>query len=123
LTRRPDQHRGLSPRLARHKKLFQTKLAGTVQDRGSKCSASDRPRQRSPCSAPAPPSLGLAEACLRLSPELMPEETQLRLHWRDLKEPVTLADPYLGYVFAPNHINRIARSHGDFAFTFTNEVS
>jgi lysophospholipase L1-like esterase len=66
-------------------------------------------------------ALGLVEACLRLFPELMPEEAQLWLHWRDMSEPVTLPDPYLGYAFPPNHVDRIARSSGDFAFTFTTD--
>jgi lysophospholipase L1-like esterase len=51
----------------------------------------------------------------------MPEEAQLRLHWQDLSEPVTLGDPYLGHVFAPSHVDRIARPDGDFAFTFTTD--
>jgi lysophospholipase L1-like esterase len=63
-------------------------------------------------------ALGLAEVCLRLFPGLMPEEAQLRLHWRDRSVPITLADPYLGYVFPPNHVDRIVRSNGDFGFTF-----
>jgi lysophospholipase L1-like esterase len=66
-------------------------------------------------------ALGVAEIGLRLFPELMPEEAQLRLHWRSLSEPVALGDPYLGHVFAPSQVNRIARPDGDFAFTFTTD--
>ena len=66
-------------------------------------------------------ALGAAEIGLRLFPGLMPEDAQLRLHWRGLSEPVTLADPYLGYVYPPNHVDRIACPDGDFGFTFTTD--
>jgi lysophospholipase L1-like esterase len=63
----------------------------------------------------------VAEIGLRLFPELMPEDAQLRRHWRDLNQPVTLADPYVGYMYPPNHVGRISRSDDDFAFTFTTD--
>jgi lysophospholipase L1-like esterase len=66
-------------------------------------------------------ALGAAEIGLRLFPQLMPEDAQLRLHWRDMSEPATLADPYLGYVYPPNHTDRIERSNGDFGFSFTTD--
>jgi lysophospholipase L1-like esterase len=66
-------------------------------------------------------ALGMAEIGLRLFPELMPEDAQLRLHWRDLSEPATLADPYLGYLYPPHQVERIARSDDGFAFTFTTD--
>ena len=66
-------------------------------------------------------SLATAEACLRMFPQLMPEEFQLRLHWRDTSEPVSEADPYLGYVFPPNHVDRIERSDGGFAFNYSTD--
>ncbi len=66
-------------------------------------------------------ALGLAEVSLRAFPGLMPEELQLRLHWRETSRPVTLPDPYLGYIYPPNHVARIERPHGDFAFTFTTD--
>jgi lysophospholipase L1-like esterase len=66
-------------------------------------------------------ALGVAEACLRLFPGLMPEAAQLRHHWRDTNDPVSHADPYLGSVFPPNHVERIQRSDGDFGFTYTTD--
>jgi lysophospholipase L1-like esterase len=65
--------------------------------------------------------LGAAEACLRVFPELLPEEAQLRLHWQSVNQPVSRGDPYLGHVFPPNHLGRIERFGGDFAFTFTTD--
>ena len=70
-------------------------------------------------------ALGAAEACLRLFPGLMPEEAQLRLHWRERgwSQPVTLPDPYLGYAYPPNHVAGVrGLAWGDdFAFTFTTD--
>ena len=62
--------------------------------------------------------LGVAEACLRLFPQLLPEEAQLRLHWRSVNEPVSHGDPYLGHVFPPNYEGRFERQGGDFSFTY-----
>jgi hypothetical protein len=62
-----------------------------------------------------------AEACLRLFPELMPEEAQVRLHWQDVGKPISQADPYLGHVFPANQLGRIERSDGNFAFTYTTD--
>ena len=65
---------------------------------------------------------GTAEVTLRLFPGLMPEEAQLRLHWREVGgEVAPKADPYLGYVYPPHEKGRIARSNGDFAFTYTTD--
>jgi lysophospholipase L1-like esterase len=66
-------------------------------------------------------ALGMAEALLRLFPQLMPEEAQLRRHWQETSEPASAADPYLGYVFPANQVDRIARSDGGFAFTYTTD--
>jgi hypothetical protein len=66
-------------------------------------------------------ALGAAEACLRLFPELMPEEAQVRLHWQDVGKPISQADPYLGHVFPANQLGRIERSDGNFAFTYTTD--
>ena len=66
-------------------------------------------------------ALGAAEALLRLFPGLMPEAAQLRIHWQDLSEPVTQADPYLGHVYPANHVDQIERPGGDFAFTYTTD--
>jgi hypothetical protein len=66
-------------------------------------------------------ALGAGEMGLRLFPELMPEEAQLRLHWREMSEPVSLAEPYLGHAFPPNHEGRIERAGGEFSFTYTTD--
>jgi lysophospholipase L1-like esterase len=66
-------------------------------------------------------ALSASEASLRLFPELMPEAAQLRRHWQDLSEPVTQPDPYLGYVFPSNHVDRIERPGGEFGFTYTTD--
>lgn len=66
-------------------------------------------------------ALGAAEACLRLFPELLPEEAQLRLHWRSMNEPASQGDPYLGHVFPPNHEGRFERDGGSFSFTYTTD--
>ena len=67
-------------------------------------------------------ALGIAELSLRLFPELMPAEAQLRLHWRELhQETVSLAHPYLGFVYPPDHEGRFERANGDFAFTYTTD--
>jgi hypothetical protein len=66
-------------------------------------------------------ALGAAEACLRLFPELMPEEAQVRLHWQEIEKPFSKADPYLGHVFPANQLGRIERSDGNFGFTYTTD--
>ena len=48
-------------------------------------------------------ALGVLELMLRLRPSLMPEEAQLRIHWRQMADADTAkseADPYLGPLFA-----------------------
>jgi lysophospholipase L1-like esterase len=67
-------------------------------------------------------ALGAAEASLRVFPQLMPEEVRLRLHWQELgADPVSSADPYLGFVYPPNHEGRLEREDVDFAFTYTTD--
>jgi lysophospholipase L1-like esterase len=67
-------------------------------------------------------ALGVAEASLRVFPELLPEEARLRLHWLEVgEEQVALADPYLGFVYPPNHEGRFERQDGQFAFTYTTD--
>lgn len=67
-------------------------------------------------------ALGAAEASLRVFPQLMPEEARLRLHWREVNlETVSRADPYLGFVYPPNHEGRFEREDGEFAFTYTTD--
>ncbi len=67
-------------------------------------------------------ALGAAEVSLRAFPQLMPEEARLRLHWQELgADPVSSADPYLGFVYPPNYEGRFERDGGDFAFTYTTD--
>jgi lysophospholipase L1-like esterase len=66
-------------------------------------------------------ALGVAEASLRAFPQLMPEEAQLRLHWREVGQEVSRAHPYLGFVYPPNFEGRLERRDGDFAFTYTTD--
>jgi lysophospholipase L1-like esterase len=68
--------------------------------------------------------LGL-EAFLRLFPQVLPEEARLRLHWSAVGEggkdaagqPMTIADPYLGFRYLPNLTGRLTRDDLDFTFT------
>ncbi len=67
-------------------------------------------------------ALGVAEASLRVFPQLMPEEARLRLHWREVnQETASQAHPYLGFVYPPNHEGRFEREDGEFAFTYTTD--
>jgi lysophospholipase L1-like esterase len=66
-------------------------------------------------------ALGIAETCLRLAPQLMPEEFQLRLHWRETRGPVPQGDPYLGYVFPSYYEGRFEDPNGSFAFNFSTD--
>ncbi len=60
----------------------------------------------------------LAEGLLRLSPGVLPESTQLRLHWAQVTGGPTLStgDPYLGFLYPPSHRGEIDR--GDTKFTY-----
>jgi hypothetical protein len=68
--------------------------------------------------------LGL-ETSLRVFPQLLPEEARVRLHWsavggKDANGQVmSVADPYLGFMFRPNFTGRLRR--GDLDFTFTTD--
>jgi lysophospholipase L1-like esterase len=67
-------------------------------------------------------ALGAAEATLRVFPQLMPEESRLRLHWRAVHaEAVSEADPYLGFVYPPNQEGRFEREGGEFGFSYTTD--
>ena len=67
-------------------------------------------------------ALGVAEASLRVFPQLMPEEAKLRLHWREVtEETVSQAHPYLGFVYPPNYEGRLERQDGQFAFTYNTD--
>jgi lysophospholipase L1-like esterase len=66
--------------------------------------------------------LGAAEATLRVFPELMPEEARLRLHWREIQpQTVSLAHPYLGFVYPPNYEGHLAREDGEFGFNYATD--
>jgi lysophospholipase L1-like esterase len=72
--------------------------------------------------ASAAVAVGAAEVSLRTFPQLMPEEARLRLHWQELgADPVSSADPYLGFVYPPNHEGRFERDDSNFAFTYTTD--
>jgi lysophospholipase L1-like esterase len=71
-------------------------------------------------------ALGLCglEAFLRVFPQFLPEEARLRLHWsgvgegKDVHEqPLTVADPYLGFRYRPDLTGRLRRGDLDFSFT------
>jgi lysophospholipase L1-like esterase len=70
-------------------------------------------------------ALGAAEVALRLFPQLMPEEAQLRLHWQEIgqsetAQSMTVSDPRFGFLYQPHFTGRTSR--GDFDYTFhTNE--
>jgi lysophospholipase L1-like esterase len=67
-------------------------------------------------------ALAVAEASLRVFPQLMPEEAQLRLHWREVQpELVSRAHPYLGFIYPPHHEGRFERQDGKFAFTYATD--
>jgi GDSL-like lipase/acylhydrolase family protein len=61
------------------------------------------------------------EGLLRLFPQYLGEEAQLRLHWEALgraktDQSMTVPDPRVGFLYRPNFTGRISR--GDFDFTF-----
>ena len=66
-------------------------------------------------------ALATAEACLRVFPQLMPEEFQLRRHWQDTSGPVPQGNPYLGYVFPSDYEGRVEDHNGSFAFNFSTD--
>jgi hypothetical protein len=50
-------------------------------------------------------ALAICEGVLRLFPQLLPEEAQLRLSWDTEEfEPQTIDDPYLGFRYPPNRV-------------------
>ncbi len=60
----------------------------------------------------------LAEGLLRLSPGILPESTQLRLHWAQVTggPAISTGDPYLGFLYPPSYRGEIDR--GDTRFTY-----
>ncbi|HVL18403.1 MAG TPA: hypothetical protein VM387_10420 [Gemmatimonadales bacterium] len=64
-------------------------------------------------------ALGVLELMLRLRPSLMPEEAQLRIHWRQMADADTAkseADPYLGYLYPPGARSDLVHTNVRFAF-------
>ncbi len=60
----------------------------------------------------------LAEGLLRLSPGILPESTQLRLHWAQVTggPVISTGDPHLGFLYPPSYRGEIDR--GDTRFTY-----
>jgi lysophospholipase L1-like esterase len=63
----------------------------------------------------------LAEGVLHVWPGLLPEESQLRLHWNELTSAPTVseADPYLGFQYPASYRGGIDR--GDTHFTYNTD--
>ena len=64
-------------------------------------------------------ALIVLELLLRLMPSLMPEEAQLRIHWRQMANADTarsLADPYLGFVYPANVRSTLVQTSVNFEF-------
>jgi hypothetical protein len=64
-------------------------------------------------------ALGVLELVLRAVPSLMPEEAQLRIHWRQMARADTAstrADPYLGFVYAPYAQSNLVQTSVRFGF-------
>ncbi len=64
-------------------------------------------------------TLGALELVLRLKPSLMPEEAQLRIHWRQMADADTAKsrpDPYLGYLYPAGAHSNLAQTNVRFAF-------
>ena len=64
-------------------------------------------------------ALGALELVLRLQPSLMPEEAQLRIHWRQMAVDDTAksnADPYLGYLYPAGARSNLEQTNVRFAF-------
>lgn len=64
-------------------------------------------------------ALAVLELVLRAMPSLMPEEAQLRIHWRQMANADTAktrADPYLGFVYPPNAHSSLDQTSVRFSF-------
>ncbi len=64
-------------------------------------------------------ALIVLELLLRAMPSLMPEEAQLRIHWRQMASADTAktqADPYLGFVYPANAHGSLDQTSVRFAF-------
>ena len=59
------------------------------------------------------------EVCLRLVPSVLPEQVQIKIHWRELLGETThsVAHEYCGFTYKPNHTGTMARGE-DFDFTY-----
>ena len=64
-------------------------------------------------------ALGVLELVLRAMPSLMPEEAQLRIHWRQMAQADTAktrADPYLGFIYPANAHSSLDQTSVRFSF-------
>lgn len=64
-------------------------------------------------------ALGVLELVLRAMPGLMPEEAQLRIHWRQMAQADTAstrADPYLGFAYEANAHSSLDQTSVRFGF-------
>lgn len=62
-------------------------------------------------------ALAAGEGVLRLFPDLLPEEAQIRLEWARAESPVqTLPHPYVGYIGRPDTLIETSGGEVDFAF-------
>jgi lysophospholipase L1-like esterase len=64
-------------------------------------------------------ALGVLELVLRAMPSLMPEEAQLRIHWRQMANADTArtqADPYLGFAYPANAHGSLEQTSVRFAY-------
>lgn len=65
-------------------------------------------------------TLAMAEGILRLFPDLLPEDASLRIYWRNVVEKTTttsIGDPYLGFVYPPDHKGEIKLGEVDFSYS------
>jgi lysophospholipase L1-like esterase len=63
--------------------------------------------------------LVVLELVLRAAPSLMPEEAQLRVHWRQMADADTAktrADPYVGFLYPANARSTVAQTSVEFGF-------
>ena len=56
------------------------------------------------------------EALLRRFPQLLPPTAALRLHWLGQPDPVTRADPYIGYLYPAHHESHFQAGEVGFEF-------
>ena len=66
-------------------------------------------------------ALLIAELFLRLFPGVLPEQAQIRIHWRELyaEGMRSVGHPYCGFTYVPNTSHELSR--GDFRYTYTTD--